>query len=80
MVVATAALLGGACSDEAAQGSELPASVPNPLTDPEDGPPAGNPEGDCDIPAQAGLEDVSNPTTVVGTGTQIGRASCRERV
>ncbi len=45
------------------------ADVDNPLTDPEDGPPAGNPEGDCDVPAEAGLEDVSSPTTVVGTGT-----------
>lgn len=45
--------------------------VPNPLTDPEDGPPAGNQnaEATCDIPADAGLEDVSSPTTVVGTGT-----------
>lgn len=45
--------------------------VPNPLTNPDDGPPAGNqnPEADCDIPAEAGLEDVSSPTTVVGTGT-----------
>ncbi|MEZ4447314.1 MAG: hypothetical protein R3B72_50010 [Polyangiaceae bacterium] len=44
--------------------------VPNPLTDPEDGPPAGNPnpEGDCDVPAEAGLADVSNPRTVVGSG------------
>jgi hypothetical protein len=43
--------------------------VDNPLTDPESGPPAGNPEGDCAIPAAAGLEDVSSPTTVVGEGT-----------
>jgi hypothetical protein len=43
--------------------------VDNPLTDPEDGPPAGNPEGDCEVPAEAGLADVSNPTTVVGDGT-----------
>ena len=45
--------------------------VPNPLTNPEDGPPAGNqnPEATCDVPAEAGLEDVSNPTTVVGTGS-----------
>lgn len=45
--------------------------VPNPLTDPEDGPPAGNPnpEATCSVPAEAGLADVSNPTTVVGTGT-----------
>jgi hypothetical protein len=43
--------------------------VDNPLTNPEDGPPAGNPDGDCAIPAAAGLEDVSNPRSVVGTGT-----------
>lgn len=43
--------------------------VPNPLTDPQDGPPAGNPDGACEIPAEAGLEDVSSPTAVVGTGT-----------
>ncbi|MGE6761750.1 hypothetical protein ACQKGO_27310 [Corallococcus interemptor] len=49
--------------------------VPNPLTNPKDGPPAGNPnaEATCAIPAEAGLADVSRPTTVVGTGTP---ASC----
>ncbi len=49
--------------------------VPNPLTNPEDGPPAGNPnaEATCAVPAEAGLADVSRPTTVVGTGTP---ASC----
>jgi hypothetical protein len=49
--------------------------VPNPLTNPQDGPPAGNPnaEATCAIPAEAGLADVSRPTTVVGTGTP---ASC----
>ncbi|MCC6872736.1 MAG: hypothetical protein IT378_00395 [Sandaracinaceae bacterium] len=49
------------------------ATVPNPLANPADGPPAGNPDGDCAIPAEAGLEDVSSPTTVVGDGTP---ASC----
>jgi hypothetical protein len=44
-------------------------TVPNPLTDPEDGPAAGNPDGDCPVPAEAGLEDVSSPRTVVGTGS-----------
>lgn len=48
-------------------------TVDNPLTNPMDGPPAGNPQGACAIPAGAGLEDVSKPTTVVGTGTP---ASC----
>lgn len=50
-------------------GDENSVDVDNPLTDPEDGPPAGNPDGQCSIPAQAGLEDTSSPTTVVGTGS-----------
>ena len=29
----------------------------------------GNADGTCPIPAEAMLEDVSNPTTIVGTGT-----------
>lgn len=45
----------------------------NPLTNPADGPPAGNPDGTCAIPAEAGPEDVSSPDHVVGTGTS---ASC----
>jgi hypothetical protein len=42
---------------------------------PDDGPPAGNPnpEATCTPPGEAGLEDVSSPTTVVGDGTP---ASC----
>jgi len=43
--------------------------VPNPLTNPADGPRAGTAEAVCDVPAEAGLEDVSSPTTVVGTGS-----------
>lgn len=39
----------------------------------DDAPRAGNPDGKCAIPAEAQLEDVSTPTTVVGTGTP---ASC----
>lgn len=39
------------------------------LPNPDDGPAAGNPDGHCTVPAEAALEDVSNPTTVVGTGT-----------
>ncbi len=45
----------------------------DPQTNPTDGPPAGNPDGMCDVPAEAQAEDVSNPTTVVGKGTA---ASC----
>lgn len=41
----------------------------NPLTNPDDGPPAGNPDGTCAIPAEAGPEDSSSPDHVVGTGT-----------
>jgi len=40
---------------------------------PDDGPPAGNPDGSCAVPAGAGLADVSSPDTVVGDGTP---ASC----
>jgi hypothetical protein len=36
---------------------------------PTDGPPPGNPDGDCEIPAEAGPADSSNPRTVVGDGT-----------
>lgn len=39
----------------------------------DDLPPAGNPAGECAVPAGAGPEDVSSPRTVVGTGTA---ASC----
>jgi hypothetical protein len=42
-------------------------------TDPAQGPAAGNPDGACAVPGDAALEDVSNPTTVVGDGTP---ASC----
>ena len=50
-------------------GGDPGVDVPNPLTNPKDGPPAGNGDGRCTIPAEAGLADVSNPTTVVGDGT-----------
>jgi hypothetical protein len=56
-----------------AEGTGGSVDVPNPLTNPEDGPPAGNPEGDCEVPAAAGLADSTTPRTVVGTGTP---ASC----
>ena len=38
-------------------------------TDPQDGPPAGYPDGHAPIPPEAQAEDVSSPTTVIGTGT-----------
>lgn len=49
------------------------ANIDNPLADPDDGPPAGNPNGTCAVPSEAATEDVSAPRTVVGTGTA---ASC----
>lgn len=57
-------VLSAACSSD-----EPSVEVENPLTNPEDGPPAGNPDGDCPVPPEAGLADSSNPTTVVGSGT-----------
>jgi len=45
----------------------------SPPTNPQDGPPAGYPDGHAPIPPEAQAEDVSSPTTVVGTGTP---ASC----
>lgn len=43
--------------------------VHNPLENPQDGPAAGNPNGNATIPAGAGPENVSNPDIVVGDGT-----------
>jgi hypothetical protein len=43
-------------------------TVPNPLANPSSGPAAGNPNGNSLIPAGAGLEDVSSPKHVIGTG------------
>jgi hypothetical protein len=42
-------------------------------TSPDDRPPAGYPEGQAAVPAAGQAEDVSSPTTVIGTGTA---ASC----
>jgi hypothetical protein len=41
----------------------------NPLANPEDGPPAGNPDGKYPVPVEAGPEDVSVPDHVIGNGT-----------
>jgi hypothetical protein len=65
----------GPAGDDANDGGDdggPPTDVPNPLDMPAEGPAAGNPgnpDGDCDVPAAGGLEDSSNPTTVVGDGT-----------
>ena len=61
---------GGSAGAGASSGS---AGSAGPSTHPNDGPAAGNPDGKCSVPAEAGLEPVSNPQNVVGTGTA---ASC----
>jgi hypothetical protein len=60
------ALLVAACGDRGVE-------IDNPLTDPDDGPPAGNPDGRCAVPAEAGLADTAAPRAVIGDGTP---ASC----
>ncbi|MDD7887366.1 hypothetical protein [Flavivirga sp. 57AJ16] len=44
-------------------------AIHNPLENPENGPAAGNPEGNSPIPIEASLEDVSNPDVIIGDGT-----------
>jgi len=62
---------GASAGAGASHGEGGSVEVDNPLANPEDGPPAGNPnaEATCDVPAAAGLADSSSPTTVVGAGT-----------
>src|SRR6185503_16387390 len=64
-VVFVAGLAPAACG-----GGGGPATTP---TNPQDGPPAGYPDGHAAVPTAGQAEDVSSPTTVVGTGTA---ASC----
>ncbi|MBI5533905.1 MAG: hypothetical protein HY898_14380 [Deltaproteobacteria bacterium] len=68
-----AAIAVASCSSDQGAGAGTGGNGGDPNTNPVDGPPAGNPKGTCPIPAAAQLEDVSNPTTVVGDGTP---ASC----
>ena len=44
-----------------------------PSTNPDLGPPAGNPAGTCSVPTEGAPASIANPRTVVGTGTS---ASC----
>lgn len=53
--------------------SVAPVDATTPLPSDDGGIPTGNPNGRCEIPAEARLEDVSSPRTVVGDGTP---ASC----
>src|SRR6185369_14177147 len=48
-------------------------SSSGPTTNPQSGPPAGWSDGHASVPSEGQAENVSTPTTVVGTGTA---ASC----
>src|SRR5512140_2112176 len=63
----------GGSSGSSSSSGTLPDGGAVPPTNPQSGPPAGNPDGHEPLPPEAGPEDVSNPTTVIGTGTP---ASC----
>lgn len=54
------------CSSEDAPNEVI---VQDPFENPFDDIPAGNPDGNYAIPTEAGLEDISNPNTVIGNGT-----------
>jgi hypothetical protein len=69
-LLGVAVLTLGSCGGGEDEGKEAPVEVPNPLTDPEDGPAAGNPEQTCDVPAEAGLADTSEPDQVIGDGSK----------
>lgn len=58
----------GSGSGGAGEGAEGGSSYFPPVN-PEDGPPAGNPDGAAAIPAGAGLADVSRPDLIVGDGS-----------
>jgi hypothetical protein len=57
------------CGDGGAGSAEGGAARENPLTDPDVGPPAGNAEGGCAVPAEALPVDTSRADNIVGDGT-----------
>jgi hypothetical protein len=59
----------GETSTPATGGKSGGGPVENPLTDPQFGPPAGNPDGGCDVPGEAAPVDTSSSDNVVGSGT-----------
>ena len=65
----------GGASATGSGGSQGAAGAPGSggATEPPDGPPAGYPDGHAPVPPEGQAEDVSNPTTIIGTGTP---ASC----
>jgi hypothetical protein len=64
---------GGTTSSSGGTTSGGTSGTTTPPTNPQDGPPAGYADGHAPIPPEAAAEDVSSPTTVIGTGTP---ASC----
>jgi hypothetical protein len=72
---ALAAGCGGNTSNgnDAGGGDSQPGGGSQDATQADHGPAAGNPDGHCDVPAEAKPEDVSSPRSVVGSGTA---ASC----
>jgi len=56
------------CGGQGGGGSDY-TPPPNRLADPSYGPPAGNPDGQCQVTSKAWPEDVSSPDHVVGNGT-----------
>jgi hypothetical protein len=67
VAVAAALIIAGCSGDDAPTGPDGPAF--DPIDHPEDGPPAGNPDGHIPVPAAAMPADVSRPDHVIGTGT-----------
>jgi len=65
---------GGSASGGSGATTAGKSSGGGPATNSQDGPPAGYADGDAAVPAEAQAEDVSAPTTVIGTGTP---ESCR---
>src|SRR5262245_45989252 len=56
-------------------GSDQPTAGSGVITIPDGLPPAGNPDGKCDIPAEARAEDTSKPDHVIGNGTALSCTS-----
>ena len=62
LIVAATAIVFVQCKDN---GESQHPYFQNPLENPADGPAAGNQESNYPIPAEAGPEDVSNPTHII---------------
>lgn len=68
LALSLSCLLALGCGGGASTAS-APPGPPPPVTNPQQGPPAGNPDGHDAIPLEARAEDVSKPDQVIGTGT-----------